>query len=178
MRITLAMVSSVDGKTTHPTLHGWSSPEDQDHFRKLKTMYPIIIMGRKTYDTVKGELQLSLKTRRIVMTQNPDAHENAQVPGQLEFTNESPRMLVRHLTAEGVESALLVGGSDINQAFLKDKLITDCYITIEPRFFGNGKSIFTSDAIDIPLQLTDVTTLNTRGTLLLHYIIRYEHNAR
>lgn len=112
------------------------------------------------------------------MTRTPNLFSADRVAAQLEFTDETPRALVRRLSSEGYESALLVGGSDINEAFLKDKLITDCYITIEPRFFGNGKSIFTSDAVDIPLQLTDVTTLNQQGTLLLHYIIRYAHNTR
>lgn len=177
MRLILVMVSSVDGKTTHPTVHGWSSTEDQEHFRKLKDMYPTIIMGRKTYETVRNILELSPKHRRIVMTKSTADFAREEVVGQLEFTDQSPRSLVRRLSSEGIESALLVGGSNLNEAFLKDQLITDCYITLEPRFFGNGKSIFTSDDIDIPLQLIEMKKLNAQGTLLLHYEIRYEYNT-
>lgn len=169
------MVSSVDGKTTHPTIHGWSSREDLEYFRKLKSEHPVIIMGRKTYDTVKHEIQLSGKTLRIVMTKEPDAFLDKRSPGQLEFTDESPHALIQRLSQQGHQSALLVGGSNLNNEFLKDKLITDCYITIEPRFFGKGKSIFTTKEIDIPLELTEMTKLNTQGTLLLHYTVRYEH---
>lgn len=178
MRIILVMVSSVDGKTTHPTVHGWSSVEDQERFRTLKSQHPVIIMGRTTYEAVKNELQLTGEILRIVMTRSPTLYDDQHVKEKLEFTDETPRALVRRLSTEGHESALLAGGSNLNEAFLKDKLITDCYITIEPRFFGNGKSIFTSDAIDVPLQLTDVITLNKQGTLLLHYIIGYEHTNR
>lgn len=175
MRIILVMVSSVDGKTTHPTIHGWSSPEDQEHFCTLKAEHPVIIMGRKTYDMVKHELQLSPKILRIVMTKNAKAFTKDIVPGQLEFTDESPHALVQRLSRFGYESSLLVGGSNLNNEFLKDKLITDCYITIEPRFFGRGKSIFTAEEIDIPLTLTEMTKLNIQGTLLLKYKVNYEH---
>ncbi len=175
MRITLVMVSSADGKTTHPAIHGWSSPEDQTHLKKLKAEYPVIIMGRKTYEAVRYDLVLDSQTRRIVMSKSPSDFAASDVPGHLEFTDESPRGLADRLSGEGYNSALLVGGSNLNEAFLKEKLLTDCYITIEPKFFGNGKSIFTSDAIDVALELTDVTRLNRQGTLVVHYIIHYEH---
>lgn len=175
MQITLAMVASVDGKTTHPTIHGWSSSEDQSHLRTLKLTYPIIIMGRKTYETVKNELVLSEKTRRIILTKHPEKFIDSCVPGQLEFTDESPIALANRLGRHGPTRSLLVGGSDVNELFLKAKLITDCYITIEPRFFGDGKSMFTNDAIDVSLKLIEVKQLNTRGTLLLHYSVDYEY---
>lgn len=171
MRITLVMVTSVDGKMLHD-----ASREDHYHFYELKKRYPVIIMGRKTYDTIKTELVLSVKTTRIVLTRHPEKFTDDCVTGQLEFTDESPIELTNRLCRQGTTRSLLVGGSDVNELFLKAKLITDCYITIEPRFFGNGKSIFTSDAIDIPLKLTDVKKLNARGTLLLHYTVEYEHS--
>ncbi|MEK7074077.1 MAG: dihydrofolate reductase family protein [Patescibacteria group bacterium] len=175
MRIILVMVSSVDGKTTHPTIHGWSSAEDQEHFRTQKAEHPVIIMGRKTYDTVKQELQLNSKTLRIVMTKQPKALMTERVPGQLEFTDESPNVLVSRLERKGYTSMLLVGGSETNEAFLKEKLITDCFITIEPTFFGTGKSIFTPVPLDIALKLIETKRLNAQGTLLLHYTISYDH---
>lgn len=175
MHITLVMVSSADGKTTHPTVHVWSSPEDQTHFRTLKHTHTCIIMGRKTYETVRDELKLSPKTLRVVMTKRPLPFAKESVPGQLEFSDETPKNLITRLTAKGYTAALLVGGSDLNEAFLKDQLITDCVLTIEPRFFGDGKSIFTSQSLDVKLQLTDMTRLNDQGTIVLKYTILYEH---
>ena len=170
MHVTLVMVTSVDGM-----LIPNSSRQDQDHFRRLKHKYPVIIMGRKTYDAVKNKLVLSVKNLRIVLTKNPQTFTKDRVPGQLEFTDESPIDLTNRLDRLGPTRSLLVGGSDVNELFLKAKLITDCYITIEPRFFGSGKNIFTSDSIDVPLTLIDVTRLNKQGTLLLHYMVSYEY---
>lgn len=178
MKIILVMVQTVDGKTTlwhEPEIHGWSSMEDQVHFRSLIDSHRVLVMGRKTYEGVKDQIQLSPHLKRIVLTQRPEDFKHKQVEGQLEFSDESPADVVRRMEAAGHTSMLLVGGSEINEAFLRAKLITECYITIEPKFFGNGKGIFAPTNMDISLQLIDMKQLNQRGTVLLHYTIEYEH---
>lgn len=178
MNITLVMVETLDGKTTwwqEPTVHGWSSPEDQRHFVHLKEKYNLLVMGRKTYESVKAKIVPTAGFLRIVMTQKPEDFSKETVAGQIEFTNESPELLVQKLSARGFTSMLLVGGSEVNEAFLKKQLITTCMVTIEPRFFGTGKSIFAETNVDIPLQLTRATQLNNQGTLLLEYTVLYDH---
>jgi len=178
MRIILVMVQTVDGKTTfwhEPEIHGWSSPEDQVHFHSLIMNHTLLVMGRKTYEGVKDKIRLSSHIRRIVLTQRPEDFTHSEVKGQLEFSDELPVDLVRRMEAHGYTSMMLVGGSEVNEAFLSAKLITDCYITIEPKFFGNGKSIFASTNIDISLRLIDMKRLNDQGTVLLRYTIEYEH---
>lgn len=180
MNVTLVMVMSLDGKTTmdeNPTSYQWSSPEDHKHFIHLKKSYKVLVMGRNTYDTVKDSLQLSSTLRRIVMTHKPMQYASFQVPGQLEFTDESPEELVRRLEREGYSSLLLVGGSTVNTSFLNKRLITDCFITIEPRFFGSGGSMFSEMKADIRLTMLKVQPLNTQGTLVVHYKLDYDPNT-
>lgn len=175
MRLTLVMVMSADGKTTHSSItHGWSSKEDQEHFCELKSKFPVVIMGRKTYESVKNDLHITDNPKRIVMTKQPSFFALDTVPGKLEFTSDNPRIVLQKLESQGHQGALLVGGSNLNEAFLSAHLITDCYITVEPKFFGNGKDIFTSDPIDVSLQLISVKQLNEQGTMLLHYKILYD----
>lgn len=177
MNIILVMVESADGKTTkwdESAVHGWSSKEDHEHFRLLKSSHNLIVMGRKTYEHVRSVIKLSPHIRRIIMTKYPDNFSKEQVPDQLEFTDESPEQLVSRGERMGYRSLLLVGGSEVNTAFLSKKLITDCMITIEPRFFGVGKSIFSQIDVDIPLRLIDTKRLNEQGTLLLHYTVSYD----
>lgn len=178
MNITLVMVETLDGKTTwwrEPVVHGWSSPEDQTHFAHLKENYNLLVMGRKTYETVRNAIVPSPRLLRVVMTQKPEDFSREAVAGQIEFTNESPDALVQKLSARGFTSMLLVGGSEVNEAFLKKQLITTCMITLEPRFFGTGKGIFAETNVDIPLQLIRTTQLNDQGTLLLEYTVLYDH---
>lgn len=178
MKIILVMVASADGKTTKWTesaVHGWSSKEDSEHFRSLKSKHRLIVMGRKTYEHVKNEIVLSPNILRIVMTQRPADFSGDTVAGQLEFTDEPPVTLVRRLESLGFDTMLLVGGSELNGGFLEDKLINECYLTIEPRFFGSGKSIFADTKIDVQLQLMELHKLNEQGTLMVHYSLQYDH---
>lgn len=180
MKITLVMVQTADGKTTRwqdAAIHGWASEEDHAHFHTLIANTNVLVMGRKTYESVTSEIKLSPNILRIVLTQRPDDFCTQRTPQQLEFTDESPAALVKRLGGDGYTSLLLAGGSEVNEAFLSAKLITDCLITIEPRFFGSGKSLFAPVNVDIPLKLIDVKKLNTQGTLILHYTVDYDHTT-
>lgn len=177
MNVILVMVESLDGKTTKWDefhVHGWSSREDQEHLIHLKSAHNLIVMGRKTYDNVKNSILLSPQIRRVVMTKRPEDYSTEEVRGQLEFTDESPIKLVSRLESLGYTTMLLLGGSEINQAFLIRKLITECMITVEPKFFGNGKSIFEKTNVDISLALVNIKQLNKQGTVLLHYTVSYD----
>lgn len=178
MNITLVMVSTADGKTTHPTTHGWSSAEDRKFFTDLKTTHRLLFMGRSTYETVRSTLRPSPTLRRIVLTSHPERFSKDTVEGQLEFSAEDPAALVKRLERQGYTEALLVGGATLNATFLREKLITDCFLTVEPRFFGSGNGIYTSDPIDVRLSLTDVQRINKQGTLILHYLVSYDHSSR
>lgn len=178
MHITLVMVETVDGKTTlwhEPEIHGWSSKEDQEHFRSLIADHSLLVMGRKTYEGVKDQIRLSSHLRRIVLTQRPEDYKDRIVEGQLEFSDESPLELVKRMEHEGYTSLLLVGGSEVNESFLSSRLINECYITIEPKLFGSGKPLFAATNLDISLQLLDMKRLNAQGTILLRYTIQYEN---
>lgn len=178
MNVILVMAMTADGKTTlwnNPNGHGWSSPEDQKNFRALTRSHKIVVMGSSTYAAVKAHIRLSPGTKRIVMTSRPEDFSKDRVEGQLEFTGETPKALISRLGNEGHTSALLVGGSQINAAFLKQNLIDECILTIEPRFTGTGNSLFAPVNADVPLKLVKVTKLNKQGTLLVRYKPDYEH---
>jgi len=177
MNITLIMVQSVDGKITQgqSSYHdGWTSKEDLSYFQDVVAKQRLIVMGKHTYESFKDKIVLSPHIRRIVMTRNPTAYSAAAVPGQLEFTRETPSELVTRLESMGYTHMLLVGGSHVNNAFLAEKLITECLISIEPTFLGQGKSLFTSLHRNVQLTLRDTKKLNKRGTMVLHYSVSYE----
>ena len=178
MNITLVMVETADGKTTRwqeNAIHGWSSEEDGNHFHELIASHTLLVMGSKTYDSVKKQIVLSPHIRRIVLTRTPGRYSRESKEGQLEFSDESPVLLTKRLETSGYTHMLLAGGSEVNRAFLADQLITDCMITIEPRFFGSGNSLFAPIDADIRLTLTKMRQLNKQGTLLVCYKIHYEH---
>jgi len=178
MNIILVMVITADGKTTKWTesaVHDWSSHEDKKHFQLLKSRHRLIVMGRKTYEASKSEIVLSTDTLRIVMTQRPSDFSRDAVDGQLEFTDEPVATLIKRLEAKGYETMLLVGGSRLNTEFLNNKLINECYLTIEPRFFGSGNNLFANTKANVSLELMELRQLNHQGTLMVHYRLHYDH---
>ena len=94
MKVIVAMVMSVDGKTTkwdETNIYTWTSPEDQKQFFSLIEENNAIAMGRKTYSAAKHLIKLSPLKLRIILTQKPELYED--IPGQLEFRS-NPKEIV------------------------------------------------------------------------------------
>lgn len=165
MKVTLMFVSSLDGKITKrndPNVTKWSSKEDQALFLRTKNENNLLVMGRKTYEATR--IQLNPAILRIVLTHKPQKG----VPGMLEFTDETPRYLVNRLK-DKYKQMLLVGGREIATQFFKDRLIDEVWLTIEPQIFGKGTPMVADESLNISLKLISLERLNPRGTLHLRY---------
>ncbi|MCQ2562659.1 MAG: dihydrofolate reductase family protein, partial [Alphaproteobacteria bacterium] len=66
----------------------------------------------------------------------------------------------------------LLGGGQTNYLFLKENMVDDLFLTIEPKMFGAGKHLNICKKLDIQLQLVSCKVLNKTGTLLLHYTVK------
>lgn len=174
MKVTMVMLASVDGKTTkgnETNIYTWTSQEDQKRFFSLIEKNNLIIMGSSTYEASKPVIKLEKEKLRIVLTRNLKNYFTETVRGQLEFSDETPEKLIGRLSTLGYKKALLVGGSIINGLFLKNNLVDELYLTIEPKIFGDGKNIIEEQLLDKSLKLISIKKLNKAGTLLLKYKI-------
>ena len=175
MKVVLAMVMSLDGKTTQHNandIYHWTSQEDQKHFFSLIKKHNVIVMGRATYDAARPVMKLTPGKLRLVMTRTPEKYSEEKVPGQLEFTDNTPLEIIAELERKNYSELLLAGGASVNMLFLKEKLVDEMWLTIEPRMFGIGNPLVGTEALDINLSLESSEKLNTRGTLLLKYRIQ------
>jgi dihydrofolate reductase len=175
MNIVLMMVSSVNGKITRnkeTDVRQWTSPEDGELFVALKEKYPLIVMGRHTYEIARPMMKLNPAHKRIVLTAHPELYQNQAVEGQLEFTDKEPRQLVEDLEKQGHKDMLLVGGGLVNAAFFEQKLVTELHLSIEPKLFGQGNNLLSENPnIDISLQLKSMNKLNDTGTIHCVYTV-------
>jgi dihydrofolate reductase len=73
----------------------------------------------------------------------------------------------------GYKAALLGGGANLNSLFLKHRLISEIILTIEPKIFGTGLSLF-SQELEADLKLLDFKKLN-ENTLMLKYQVIYQN---
>lgn len=177
MKVILIAVESLDGKITRwddvQDVSSWASSEDQDFFMQEIQKHKVLVMGSGSYEAVKDRLNLHEPRLRIVLTKNLEKYTKDRISGKLEFSSETPIELVDRLKKEGHERVLLLGGSALYTSFLKAKLVTDIYLTVEPRLFGKGKMLIADTPVDINLKLEQIKRLNDRGTLLLFFTPLY-----
>lgn len=165
MKVILVMAISADGYITkhEAGLVDWTSKEDKKHFSKITKETGGVIYGRNTFATFNKPLPERLN---IVMTREPEKYES--IPDLLEFTNQSPEVILETLEQRGFDQIALGGGSAVNKMFLDKNLIDEIYLTIEPKIFGSGKRLFDTVNKEVTLELIDNSLLND-NTLLLHY---------
>ncbi len=173
MKVVLTIVTSLDGKSTKgykpPKL--WASKEDQAHFQSLIAKNNLIVMGKNTFTVSKDDIKPTKGKLRIIMVRNPAEFSSLAVPGQLEFSSESPKQLVKRLAKSDYKQMLLVSGPKLNTAFLKAKLIDELWLTMEPNIFGVGIGLVAPEPLNIELKLLSCKKLNSQGTFLLKYKI-------
>ncbi|MBI4281106.1 dihydrofolate reductase [Candidatus Uhrbacteria bacterium] len=166
MKLILLMAQTVDGKVARARheLVNWTSKEDKKFFVSETKRVGAIIMGRTTFETF-GKL-LSGRTI-IVMTRSPRDPLISE-DGKVIFTNDTPDVILQKLEAEGRSEAILAGGPTINHLFLEKNLIDEIKISVEPRLFGDGLSIFEGTSVDLTLEFISLTHL-TPSVIVLHY---------
>src|SRR5664279_1719492 len=123
MKTILIFVCTIDGKTTKwgdPMIRSWSSVADQNQFDAIWNKTRVIIMGSRTYNP--APLKADPKHLFLVITRQPSKYEGSNVPGLLEFTNETPEHILNRFENEEA-AVLVVGGSQIATSFLKAQLI-------------------------------------------------------
>ena len=175
MKVTMVMVSSLNGKITRgndPNIGLWTSKEDAKFFSSLRDKHNLIIMGRRTYDAVRNEIKPTPDKLRIVLTKTPAKYSSEAAKTGVEFSNEHPIKLLKRLESKGFKNCLVVGGSETARLFLQLSLVDEIYLTIEPRIFGKGKPMFAEGEFETYLKLMGFKKLNSRGTLNLRYKVQ------
>jgi dihydrofolate reductase len=174
MKVTLAMVASLDGRTTDSKQAGpaaWASPEDQAEFRAQIAAHDCVVMGSSTYEASRAIIKPRADKPRIVLTRQPQKFAEERRPG-LTFSSDTPEAIILDAQENGCRSLLLVGGAETNARFFDVNLIDEVLVTIEPTLFGAGTAFTNTLKQKIQLQLKSCKQLNTQGTLLVHYLVQ------
>ena len=170
MKVILVFVSTLDGKVTkwgNPHVKDWSSQKDQEYYRKLWNDARLIVMGSTTFEAEHfSRLPDHLF---VVMTKKFSRYKALEVPGQLEFTDKTPVEITEEYQNKGYTTMVVVGGAHIATSFLKEQLIDELWLTIEPRIFGTGGSFVIEENLDIKLKLISFEKVNDEGTLITKY---------
>lgn len=172
MKTILIFVSSLDGKITRwgdSNVKLWTSHQDQDYYKRIWNESRLIVMGVNTYkaDPRKPTPDHHL----VVMTRQIEKFKRYEIAGQLEFTKQTPVELTTRFEREGYNQMLIVGGPQIATSFLKEQLIDELWLTLEPKIFATGGSFATGERLDITLRLIHFEKVNEEGTLITKYAV-------
>ncbi len=162
------MALTADGQIAKNTNHpaNWTSLADKKMFIRETKRVGVIIMGKTTYDTIGRPLPGRLN---IVMDLKADSQKDK--PDLLEFTQKQPKQLLKELAERGYQEVILGGGATINGLFLKQNLIDEIWLTIEPRLFGEGLPLFKNVSVDLTLTDLRVKRLD-QNVLQLRYKVK------
>lgn len=155
------MIASKNGDEDFLSHANWES------FGELAKKHGCFIIGRKTYEAVQkwsdynfDDIDAKLKT--VVSGGN-----NLKLDLPFLLAN-SPKDAIKKATAMNFESAILVGGSMINSAFLEENLIDEILINIEPVIIGSGIPLFTENTLEKRLSFIEAKSI-TDGILQVRY---------
>lgn len=145
----------------------WTSKEDREWFVQKTKEIGVVVMGRATFDTINKALP---GRRIIVITSNPEKHQHRVVAG-VEFSALSPKELLAKLEAEGVKHVALAGGAKVYTQWLKEGLVNEVFLTVEPVLFGNGISFTGASEEAIDMRLMDMYRLGAESVLLQYNVL-------
>jgi dihydrofolate reductase len=164
MKTFIIAAITADGYIGRDSTHtaDWTGAEDKKVFVRLTKEAGVMIMGRRTFDTIGRALP---GRRTIVYT-----HGVSVAVEGIQTTAEAPRELLIRLEQEGTRGVAICGGTSIYDLFLRAGVVDELYLTVSPVLFGTGLSLL-ADSIEQPLELLDSMPLGD-GSVLLHYAVK------
>jgi len=155
------LIAREDGREDFLSHDNWLT------FCNLVSQKRNFIAGRKSYEIVNQWPEYNFNTvdadLKIVVSQKKTL--NLTAPYRLVG---SPREAIKVLSDAGFGEGLLVGGSELNTAFLREGLVDEIRINVEPVMIANGLPFLSACNLDVPLQLEEVIK-NDRGIVTLRY---------
>lgn len=167
MKLTMIMAITADGMIARHNNHfpDWTCREDKKMFKAITQEAGVVIFGSRTYDTIGKALKGRLN---VIVTRHPERY--TPLEDQL-FYSDSPKQLMDDLVLRGYDEAVLAGGATINDLFIKEQLVDEIILTISPKLFGKGMTLF-SEPLDLDLKLISFQQIDP-DTLVIKYGIKY-----
>lgn len=141
----------------------WSEVEWKSYTATVKK-YKALIVGRKTYEIMRqrdefnkigSPLVIVLTKKKQALTANT-------------FFVTSPKEALQLLEQKGIKQAIVGGGSHVNKSFLKENLVDELIVDIEPLIFGRGIKLFAEEDFEKSLEIIETKQLSN-NEIQLHY---------
>ncbi len=129
------------------------------------------IWGRKTYDVVtetysKQLLDTIKEVKKLIVSADKDFKPNEGFESV-----KSPKDALEKAEELGFKEVILSGGSGLNSSFVKENLIDEIIVNIEPVIIGKGIPLFSPSDFDLKLSEPEVE-MKQHGIIQLRYKVR------
>lgn len=166
MKVILMMAVTMDGKIARSSDHfpDWTSKEDKKLFAEISRKAGVVMMGEKTFRTFPKPLPDRLNVVFSLEDHQEDVSGVIWVKGE-------PDKVLEDLEKDGYSEAILGGGAYMNGLFAEKGLIDELIITLEPKIFGTGLSLFDRE-LDLDLSLLEVRKINDSSVVLKYKVLK------
>ena len=158
------MIAKKDGNSD------WPSPEDFASFNNICRKSGVVIMGRNTFDKFNeisipewpnaDGLHIVLSHQNNLDTKHPN----------IKFA-KSPKEALDIARDNGKNEVVVCGGSQTFGIFMKENLVDEIYLDIEPLLFGEGMPMFAAGEFETNLEFLESKMLSPQ-TIQLHYKVK------
>lgn len=170
-KLVLYIASSLDGYiATEEHNLDWLfavEGEGDNGYSKFYETVDTVLIGRTTYDWIikleKGDFPYIGKECFVFSRTKRDNNEHVT------FINNDVVQFLKNLKNKSGKSIWLVGGGELLQSFVKEKLVDEIIITIAPVLLGKGIPLFKNNIFQTPLSLKSINRFNQ--FVELHYEI-------
>lgn len=169
MKVILYMAISVNGMIAHENEgEDFLSYQNWDTLRSLVKKYGTFVVGRRTYEIVKGwgseySFDEFKKANKIVLTSNRGYQTSSGF-----MVCDSPEGVLALAERNKYKNILVIGGSKTCKSFLRIGYIDEIVVNIEPVLVGKGIPMISPDDFDHRLKLASIKK-QRNGIITLSY---------
>jgi len=167
MKVILYMAVTVNGMIAkEDDSTPWSEVE-WESYNNIVKKYGNLIIGRRTYELMSGDNSFSkLGNPLVVVLTSKKLKSSKNV-----FCARNPKEALDIIAKHEFKTALVGGGGQINSLFMKQNLVDEIYLDVEPLVFGKGVKLFADSEFEAKLELLEVKKMSD-NLVQLHYKVK------
>lgn len=170
MKVILYMAMAVNGYIAKEDDNtDFVSEVEWNSFRKMIKQVGNMIVGKRTYEIMQkgGEFRDLGDTVCVVVT-----HDGSfKISNPHHLVAGSPKEALDLLKTQGFGEALVAGGGMINSSFMREGLVDEIYLDVEPVILGRGIQLFYPEDFESSLEPLEINKLN-ENLIQLHYRVK------
>ncbi|PAV29159.1 hypothetical protein CIL05_12225 [Virgibacillus profundi] len=127
-----------------------------------------VLIGKKTYDWIMRHEteEFPYKNKECYVFTRSTVEDTEDVS----FINGDIASFINQLKSQEGKNIWIVGGGELLQTFIKEKLVDEIILTVAPTIIGNGIPLFREGEYQLDLSLKG--TRNFNQFVELHYIVK------